>query len=64
MQGKKHAPLAPMYRPLSSYKFGEEPQIVYFMMLFVKKDEDLKQFRMIIRIVRRCFLVMCFVFAI
>ena len=43
--GKKHAPLAPMYRPLSSYKFGEEPQIVYFMMLFVKKDEDLKQFQ-------------------
>ena len=34
-----------MYRPLSSYKFGEEPQIVYFMMLFVKKDEDLKQFQ-------------------
>ena len=40
--GKKHAPLAPMYRPLSSYKFGEEPQIVYFMMLFVKKDEEYK----------------------
>ena len=31
-----------MYRPLSSYKFGEEPQIVYFMMLFVKKDEEYK----------------------
>ena len=43
--GKKHAPLAPMYRPLSSYKFGEEPQVVYFMMLFVKKDEELKQFQ-------------------
>ena len=40
--GKKHAPLAPMYRPLSSYKFGEEPQVVYFMMLFVKKDEEYK----------------------
>lgn len=43
--GKKHAVLGPMYRPLSSYTFGEEPQIIYFMMLFVKKDEELKQFQ-------------------
>ena len=41
--GKKHAPLPPMYRPLSSYTFGEEPEIVYFMMIFVERDEELKQ---------------------
>lgn len=43
--GKKHAPLGPMYRPLSSYSFGEEPEILYFMMLFVKKDQELKEFQ-------------------
>ena len=43
--GKKHAPLGMMYRPLTSYNFGEEPELIYFMMLFVKADEELKQFQ-------------------
>lgn len=43
--GKKYAPMGPLYRPLTSFKFGEEPEVVYFMMLYVKKDSDIRQIR-------------------
>ena len=42
--GRKSAPMGPVFHSLTTFSYGEEPEIVYFMVLLVKKDGEMRAF--------------------
>ena len=41
---KKYPPMGPVFRSVTTFKVGEEPELVYFMVLLVKKDGERRAF--------------------